>query len=396
MRTTKRKINRKKQIRNLTILVILFILVIYLFICGINRGRLWIKGYGFSEQTIILDMPKEWRTEYYELEYSIDIEAWNTIENHHHYIDYEAYSKIKDISKEEVIQYVDAFYDLYDSLENAGFTIDICRNLMNNLSIDDFEIILEKGYEYSDIKEYIEVEGVVLSDMDKYLESDLEPVEAVMTISYPFIDSSNEVDQIYSIDDPSDTLVLVKEGFKISESYIPEDLVEVDILSSDLNPDTRMRKEAAKALEKMAKAASKEGYTLAINSAYRSYEDQQQVYDEYFTLYDPVTASSLVAVPGYSEHQLGLSVDLTCKSVIDGVYGVFGDSPDYDWTIEHAHEYGFILRYPENKTEITGTANEPWHYRYVGVDAATEMYEKGWCLEEYIQHHGFTYTLTPE
>ena len=102
-------------------------------------------------------------------------------------------------------------------------------------------------------------------------------------------------------------------------------------------------------------------------------------------MYDPVTAASLVAVPGYSEHQLGLSVDLTCKDVIDGVYGVFGDSPDYDWTIAHAHEYGFILRYPEDKTAITGTANEPWHYRYVGVEAATEIYENGWTLEEYIQ-----------
>ena len=73
---------------------------------------------------------------------------------------------------------------------------------------------------------------------------------------------------------------------------------------------------------------------------------------------------------------------------------MFGNTPEYQWVINHAHEYGFILRYPKDKTNITGTANEPWHFRYVGKKAAREMYEKNLTLEEYTLKHGFSYPVT--
>ena len=319
--------------------------------------RLWIKGYGFSEQNILLRLDKSWLNEYLELDSALDLETWDTVENNHHYIDYANYSSNHDVSNEQVVQYVDSFYELYDQLEQAGFSIETCRELMDSLTIDDFQAIVDAGYKYEDIQGYLDINGVIVSDIAAYIDSGLDPLDAVMNVSYPFIDSQNTITTNYQIMEPDDLLVLVKHGFGVSSDYVPDDLVSTNIMVSDSNPDPRLRKEAAEALEKMAEDATKEGYTLAINSAYRSYEDQQAVYDEYFAMYDPVTAASLVAVPGYSEHQLGLSVDLTCKDVIDGVYGVFGDSPDYDWTIAHAHEYGFILRYPEDKTAITGTAN---------------------------------------
>lgn len=394
--TKKRRINRKKQIKRLSLLALIIVLIIFLFVSNFNRMRLWIKGYGFSEQNILLRLEKSWLNEYLELDSALDLETWDTVENDHHYIDYVNYSSNHDVSNEQVVQYVDSFYELYDQLEQAGFSIETCRELMDSLTIDDFQAIVDAGYKYEDIQGYLDINGVIVSDIAAYIDSGLDPLDAVMNVSYPFIDSQNTITTNYQIMEPDDLLVLVKHGFGVSSDYVPDDLVSTNIMVSDSGPDPRLRKEAAEALEKMAEDATKEGYTLAINSAYRSYEDQQAVYDEYFAMYDPVTAASLVAVPGYSEHQLGLSVDLTCKDVIDGVYGVFGDSPDYDWTIAHAHEYGFILRYPEDKTAITGTANEPWHYRYVGVEAATEIYENGWTLEEYIQHHGFTYDLSPE
>lgn len=394
--TKKRRINRKKQIKRLSLLALIIVLIIFLFVSNFNRMRLWIKGYGFSEQNILLRLDKSWLNEYLELDSALDLETWDTVENDHHYIDYVNYSSNHDVSNEQVVQYVDSFYELYDQLEQAGFSIETCRELMDSLTIDDFQAIVDAGYKYEDIQGYLDINGVIVSDIAAYIDSGLDSLDAVMNVSYPFIDSQNTITTNYQIMEPDDLLVLVKHGFGVSSDYVPDDLVSTNIMVSDSNPDPRLRKEAAEALEKMAEDATKEGYTLAINSAYRSYEDQQAVYDEYFAMYDPVTAASLVAVPGYSEHQLGLSVDLTCKDVIDGVYGVFGDSPDYDWTIAHAHEYGFILRYPEDKTAITGTANEPWHYRYVGVEAATEIYENGWTLEEYIQHHGFTYDLSPE
>lgn len=394
--TKKRRINRKKQIKRLSLLALIIVLIIFLFVSNFNRMRLWIKGYGFSEQNILLRLDKSWLNEYLELDSALDLETWDTVENNHHYIDYVNYSSNHDVSNEQVVQYVDSFYELYDQLEQAGFSIETCRELMDSLTIDDFQAIVDAGYKYEDIQGYLDINGVIVSDIAAYIDSGLDPLDAVMNVSYPFVDSQNAITTNYQIMEPDDLLALVKRGFGVSSDYVPDDLVTTNIMTSDSNPDPRLRKEAAEALEKMDDDASKEGYTLAINSAYRSYEDQQAVYDEYFAMYDPVTAASLVAIPGYSEHQLGLSVDLTCKDVIDGVYGVFGDSPDYDWTIAHAHEYGFILRYPEDKTAITGTANEPWHYRYVGVEEATEIYENGWTLEEYIQHHGFTYDLSPE
>ena len=90
-------------------------------------------------------------------------------------------------------------------------------------------------------------------------------------------------------------------------------------------------------------------------------------------------AEEWVAVPGTSEHQLGLAVDINA----DGIHSTGQEV--YDWLLEHADAYGFIKRYPEEKTEITGISNEPWHYRYVGEEAAQEMKAKNQCLEEYLE-----------
>lgn len=119
-------------------------------------------------------------------------------------------------------------------------------------------------------------------------------------------------------------------------------------------------------------------------SGYRTQETQQQLYDEKIARYREQgypeneakeMAEQLVAVPGYSEHQLGFAVDIN-----GATYDV------YLWLQENSYKYGFIFRYPGNKTEITGTAEEVWHYRYVGVEAATEIYEQGICLEEYLEN----------
>ena len=106
-----------------------------------------------------------------------------------------------------------------------------------------------------------------------------------------------------------------------------------------------------------------------------------------------MTAASLVAEPGASEHQTGLGVDLTCQAVIDDkLNGIensrFGYKPDYKWCIANSYKYGYILRFEENKADITGIANEPWHFRYVGKEAAKEIFNNGWTLEEYCLNKG--------
>lgn len=126
---------------------------------------------------------------------------------------------------------------------------------------------------------------------------------------------------------------------------------------------------------------------LFVREGYRTQEEQQQLLDEKIEAYEnegkskseaKKLAEQWVAIPGTSEHQLGIAVDInadTTKSSSDDVYS---------WLAENAHKYGFIKRYPSDKTDITGVINEPWHYRYVGKEAALEIYSQGMCLEEYI------------
>jgi D-alanyl-D-alanine carboxypeptidase len=125
-----------------------------------------------------------------------------------------------------------------------------------------------------------------------------------------------------------------------------------------------------------------------VNQAYRSHEDQQAIWDEFYNDYiaqgyseeeaTKLTGES-VAVPGTSEHELGLAADI-CSINFDETY----NAPIQTWLEENGYKYGFIQRYPKGKESITGTKNENWHFRYVGVEAATQIHESGQVLEEYL------------
>ena len=169
------------------------------------------------------------------------------------------------------------------------------------------------------------------------------------------------------------------------ENYIPADYeVQLTELSNGKKVDSRIYPE----LQEMFNAARAQGYGLFVREGYRTQEEQQQLMDEKIEAYEnegkskpeaKKLAEQWVAIPGTSEHQLGIAVDInadTSKSSRDDVY---------KWLEENAHRYGFIKRYPSNKTDITGVINEPWHYRYVGKEAASEIYSQGICLEEYIE-----------
>jgi D-alanyl-D-alanine carboxypeptidase len=123
-----------------------------------------------------------------------------------------------------------------------------------------------------------------------------------------------------------------------------------------------------------AKAA---GYTLRVASSYRSYIDQYIIYNDYVKRDGQAAADRYSARPGHSEHQSGLAFDL------NSLEQNFGETKEGIWLAEHCHEFGFIIRYPADKEEITGYMYEPWHIRYVGADLAKTLTESGQCLEEY-------------
>lgn len=181
------------------------------------------------------------------------------------------------------------------------------------------------------------------------------------------------------------SLVLVNESHPLDTSYSPE-LAEIE---SERSVDKRILDDT----KQMLQDAAAEGLSLYVCSAHRSYEKQREVFnatmqDWVNQGYTPLDAydetKKSVAVPGTSEHATGLALDITSAQ-----YGELDDeqanTEEAKWLAKNCWKYGFILRYPPEKADVTGIIYEPWHYRYVGKDAAKEIAEQGITLEEYLQ-----------
>jgi len=177
-------------------------------------------------------------------------------------------------------------------------------------------------------------------------------------------------------------LILVNKWNPMPEDY----QVELTELSNGQSVDKRIYP----ALQKMFDSARREGIYPTVASGYRTAEKQQSLMDEKIAEYraEGLTrgeaerkAKKWVAVPGTSEHQLGLGVDINA----DGVHSKGKEV--YAWLDKNGYKFGFIRRYPQDKTAVTGIINEPWHYRFVGIEAAGEIYRRGVCLEEYLHQN---------
>jgi D-alanyl-D-alanine carboxypeptidase len=147
----------------------------------------------------------------------------------------------------------------------------------------------------------------------------------------------------------------------------------------------QIRPDVAKAIETMFTAAKKDSITLVFGSGYRSGSLQQQFYNSYVARDGKAAADRYSARPGHSEHQTGLSFDLTSLNGKCHLEICWQDTPEGKWVAKHAHTYGFTLRYINGKESITGYQYEPWHFRYVGTELATKLYESNQTLEEYFK-----------
>ena len=185
--------------------------------------------------------------------------------------------------------------------------------------------------------------------------------------------------------DPTDVLILVNKQNKAPT--VPVTLVKPDVTPTkpSVAENIYMRPEAARALEALFAGAAEDGITLYATSGFRSYSTQKAIFDRKAAERGEQTANRSVAKPGYSEHKTGLAMDIEGETTLGtGLTAAFGESPEGIWVAEHCYEYGFIIRYPKDKTSITGYIYEPWHIRYVGVEAATQIAELGVTFEEYI------------
>ena len=199
-------------------------------------------------------------------------------------------------------------------------------------------------------------------------------------------------------EDKYEYVFLVNPTHTLASDYVPEDLTDCGHTRKDGRATQKMRLAAAKALQAFLAEGKKTGKVtnVTVTSAYRSYSYQNQLFTQYFNR-DWATGKYATKAeceahvltystkPGTSEHQSGLCCDM---HNIPSAEQYFAQKPEAKWLAENCYRFGFILRYPEDKQDITKIIYEPWHFRFVGRDAATEMHEKGMCLEEYIEYKG--------
>lgn len=195
----------------------------------------------------------------------------------------------------------------------------------------------------------------------------------VITVCVRNTDTLLEI-KVNVIPDEDEHETVVENGL----TYIDGILIANKSYSMPADYDPGVNQEALDAFNEMAADAASEGLDIYISSGYRSYYDQERIYNNYVERDGQEAADTYSSRPGHSDHQTGLAFDL--NSIDDS----FGLTPESDWVAANAHKYGFIIRFPEGKEDITGYQYEPWHIRYLGVEKATEVYESGLCLEEFL------------
>ena len=188
--------------------------------------------------------------------------------------------------------------------------------------------------------------------------------------------------KVKDIKNPDSLMVLVNKLNRLQSNYVPHDLEQISLNYATNNKF--LRKEAKENFEKLSSDAKKIGYSIIAVSAYRDYDYQENLFNNYVKEKGENYALKCSAKAGHSEHQTRLSVDVMGSN---NDYDQFEKSKEFDWMKNNSYKYGFILRYPKGKEYITGFKYEPWHYRYVGKDIASIIYTEGITLEEYYKKY---------
>ena len=258
-------------------------------------------------------------------------------------------------SKEEIT----ALNKLKDTTKDYLITIEYNKDIIS--------LINEKYFLERNLKEYIKF----------YKESDntLSNVIAIINVGA----NKEWYTNTKKTDISKNELMLTNKFYSLDDSYNSLNMVTVSKQYS--YGDTQMVTSVTfDSFLKMFNAAKKENLTLIINSSYRSYEDQEEIYNYYKNTYGEEYANKIAAKAGFSEHQTGMAIDI---QTYGSTASTFEEFEEFKWLQDNAHKYGFILRYPKDKEYLTGYEYESWHYRYIGVEAATYIYENNITFDEY-------------
>ena len=260
---------------------------------------------------------------------------------------------------EEYIENINTDQSLKDE-NNKDYIVNFLLNLIN-----------EKYYKKDNLERYVNYYSTNNNLTSKEIVTNVNS-----NLDTPFYENYE------STDTSKDTLMIVNKHYKIENNYKPDNLVTV--LSEHGYPN-KIRADVYEEFKKMYNAAKNDNVSIFIASPYRSYSDQNFLYTYYVNTDGKQNADTYSARPGFSEHHTGLAMDLIPEYGLD--LDTFENSDGFKWMQENAYKYGFILRYPKDKEYITGYIYEPWHYRYVGISAATTIKNEGLTFEEYYEYY---------
>lgn len=376
MKKRKRKINKKRILILILFLLIILSIGIYLIVP---------KRYGYQKD--VINVFKE--DNYYEKiketkKYSKTLET-AVIENNYKKEYFDEYLDINYVEEDNFINNINKLLDLgYKNKDINTFyekvpkSIDVItsnkydKNIINYISLDYFkEENLDRYIKYDFINTKSVYDTTILKEKYNY--------EDTVTFVNAYLDKdyySNDIP--LSKDKASKLDVIVNKYYKLDKDYEPEDLTVIN--SKFASGTQKLRKEAADKFEEMASDMLKENLKIYAGSTYRSYSYQEGLYNRYVKKDGFKEAETYSARAGYSEHQLGLAVD-----IVNGKWNYLSEGDkEYTWLINNSYKYGFILRYPHESEYITGYVFEDWHFRYLGIDLATKVYESKLTYDEYI------------
>lgn len=283
---------------------------------------------------------------------------------------FDIYSKIKYQNQEHLIKNI-------NTLIKKGYSNDQISTILAHGNDEDVtEFAKREKVRY--LEEFYSLDYAKLKYYDRYVEymdNSREDEETSVLLVNLDMDKEDYEDPVL-VKEFSFTM-LVNKHRKLKETFIPKDLVKIEEPYTE-EEGLKANRTAFAAAKKMIDAAEKEGYHLTINSAYRSYKDQEEIATTYQQLYGDSYVEKYVLKPGFSEHQTGLGLDIGSKDT-----NIFANSDEYTWIKDNCYKYGFIYRFKPKYEDITGIKHEAWHYRYVGKKAAKYIYDNDITLEEY-------------
>ena len=273
-------------------------------------------------------------------------------------------------------------------LTNMGYTLDDAKLIIDKVSDETISYILSND-KNDLIIDFIKEKYFIESHLNDYLEfykkqEDEELKDIVALINTKANNKWYEV--TFDTDISLNERMLVNKFYMLNKDYKPTNLKNISLDYSYGNEgDNKLLDYAYDAFMDLWTSANEAGFYLMVTSSYRDYEEQEEIYEERKQSQGERKADQTAARPGHSEHQTGLVVDMTSKT--EPIESDFKESKTYNWLKENAYKFGFIERYPEGKTYITGYEPESWHWRYVGKEAAKVIYEEQITYDEYYAYY---------